>query len=287
MTVTLVADCGAAVGLGHLRRVEAIGAALADRGVPTTLRPLESAPVETVTGVAVVVDSYRFRADDPDRVRADVVVAVDELGRNLAVDLVVDPTPGAAPTRDAAARAVLAGANYALVHPQWATAPDPPPPGPTRILVTFGATAAAAAALDLAHALVADHPECRVTAAVGPWCDGVAAVGVELVTSAAGLAAEIRAATVVVCAGGVTMLEACAGGRAVVAVPVADNQQAAVAALADRGAVVAPARDAVQPAVAALLRDPDARTALAARARTIIDGGGAARVAAAIVELRA
>ena len=65
----------------------------------------------------MLVDSYRVRADDRSRVRADLVIAIDDLERDLAVDLVIDPDPGADARVHSTAAAVVAGAPYALVDP--------------------------------------------------------------------------------------------------------------------------------------------------------------------------
>jgi len=286
VTVTLVADAGPEAGLGHLRRVGALGTALTDLGIATAIVRLESGPSTPVDAAVAVVDSYRVRADDESIVRARTVCAVDELGRDLAVALSVDPTPGATAAMGHRAGRALAGAEYVLVDPVWCAPPTPVPGGPPRVLVTFGATAAAEAALAVAAELVATCPEASVAVAVGPHRSGTPApAGVELFATATGIDDAIRAATVVVCAGGVTMLEACAAARPVVAVTVVPNQAAAVDALDARGAVVGSTIDAVAATARALLVDEPRRDALAAAARAAIDGAGATRVARAVAEL--
>ena len=97
--VRLVFDEGPGVGLGHRRRMEALARG-ARRAAATTvvLVPLGRDDRDRPRDV-VVVDSYRVRADDRAFARAGVVVAVDDLARDLAVDLVVDPSPGAVGAR--------------------------------------------------------------------------------------------------------------------------------------------------------------------------------------------
>src|SRR5258708_39480124 len=93
MRVSLCFDEGPGVGLGHRRRMEAVAAALTQREHTCALLPL---PVNELPACdAVVVDSYRQRADDRAFAVAPVVAAVDDLARDLAVALVVDPSPGA------------------------------------------------------------------------------------------------------------------------------------------------------------------------------------------------
>ena len=119
MHATLAFDEGPGAGLGHRRRMEAVAAELNRRGHECVLVPLSDRELPpSDAGVEVlVVDSYRVRADDRRFAGARVVGAVDDLARNLAVDLVVDPSPGAIGSAHRSARRVLAGATYALVPP--------------------------------------------------------------------------------------------------------------------------------------------------------------------------
>jgi spore coat polysaccharide biosynthesis predicted glycosyltransferase SpsG len=286
VTVTLVADAGPDAGLGHLRRVGALATALAEMDVDTRLVRLESGARGPVDAEVAVVDSYHVRADDPAVIRAATVCAIDELGRDLAVALAVDPTPGAVAPPTARADRVLAGSAYALVDPAWSVPSVAATADPDRVLVTFGATAAADAALAVAADVISACPGTRVTVAIGPHHpDASAPCGAELVTSVDGLDAQIRGAGIVVCAGGVTVLEACAAGRPVVAVVVAPNQAASAEALVALGAVEGATIDDAAAAVRALRADPARRDALATTARATIDGLGARRIAGAVVDL--
>jgi len=256
--------------------MEVLARELDARGIPCAMVPCDETNV--VEAPVVVVDSFRFRADDPARVRAGFVIAVDDVCRDLAVDVVVDPTPGAQQTAHRRARRVCAGGEYALVG---AAAPGAVPAGAAvdRVLVTTGAAdaegAGACAAADIARAV----PGVEVRLVVGPWGHSRVPAGVTAVRVATGLAGEIASVPVVVTAGGVTMIEACHAGRATVAMVVADNQRRAVAGLRAVGAVVEVTPESAATAVARLVAAPEEREALGTAAHRQIDGKGPARVA--------
>jgi spore coat polysaccharide biosynthesis predicted glycosyltransferase SpsG len=282
--VLLAFDEGPGAGLGHRRRMEALADELRARGVRVALSPLSRGGAMVAARVAVV-DSYRVRADDPARVRAGAVVAIDDLGRDLAVDLVVDPSPGATGAPHRRAARVLAGAAYALA----AVPPVPAVPAGAapcdRILVTTGAADAGGIGAAIARGIAAAVPDAEVRLVVGPWGSRTVPAGVVAVHAPDGLAGELAAAPVVVTAGGVALLEACLLGRAIVAVAVAGNQRQAVTGLAEAGAVVASTPQEAPDAARALAADAPRRAALAAAARRALDGKGPARVADAIEEL--
>jgi spore coat polysaccharide biosynthesis predicted glycosyltransferase SpsG len=279
-----VFDEGPGAGLGHRRRCEALARVLDRRGVRCTLEPLGrrthwTAPI-------VVVDSYHLRADDP-AVFAAVTVAIDDLHRDLAVDLVVDPSPGADAARHIRAHHVCAGAPYAVV-----TRPNPFPQVRAadgrvdRVLVTTGGSDAAGTGAALAAALHDRLPDAAIRLVLGPWGDDTVPAGVEAVRAPSGLADEFAAAPLVVTAGGVSLLEACMLRRAIVAVMTAENQRVAVESLAAAGAVVAADPDHAAAEAAMLAADPMRRLALAERAGALVDGRGPDRVADALLSLR-
>lgn len=274
-------DEGPGAGLGHRRRVEALAAELTGRGHDCGLLSLPK--IGVVSGDLVVVDSYRERADAGDRFRADFVVAIDDLGRDLDVDIVVDPSPGADGAEHVRARCVLAGAAYALVPPADASAASVAVDGPVeRILVTTGAADSDGIGARVAESILAAMPTVEVRLVVGPWCARTVPSGVVAVESPAGLAREIATAGIVVTAGGVTMLEACRTGRPVVAMALAGNQRQAVAGLAAVGAVVTATAATAADVVGELAGDRGLRLALATAAGASIDGKGPTRIADAI-----
>src|SRR5439155_457695 len=63
----------------------------------------------------LVIDSYRYRADDRQLYEGRLVAGVDDICRDLAVSVVVDPCPGATAAAHHAAGRVLAGSSFALL----------------------------------------------------------------------------------------------------------------------------------------------------------------------------
>ncbi len=283
-------DEGPGAGLGHRRRMETLAAELTDRGHDCVLVPLGTTAA-TVASDAVVIDSYRTRADDPAFARARVVCALDDLDRDLAVDLVVDPSPGAIGAAHRSARRVLAGAAYALVPaPADRLIPASVDVPVTRVLVSTGAADAEGVGARIAGALAAagldeGGPEVQVRLVVGQWGAADVPRGVVAVRAPDGLAPELAAASLVVTAGGVTLLESCMLGRPTVAVALADNQRQAVCGLEREGAVVVATPETVTSAVRDLIRDRARRVNLSVTARYAIDGKGAARVADTLEQL--
>lgn len=276
--VRLAFDYGPGVGLGHRRRVEAIAERLRDRGIETVVGAAEP-PIEADV---VVLDSYLHRADDPTAVRARCRVAIDDIGRDLDVDLVIDPAPGAVAEAHQRARRVLAGALYALVGSGLPSAAPEMRPATTSILVTLGGSVDADRVLDIAEALAAQLPGVAVRAVVGPWNTTSPRRHVDEIRTTDGLGPHLAEADVVVTAAGVTMLESLALGRPTVAVVVADNQQRAAAGVAAAGAADVVPVDRLTETALALARDPARRMALSHAARRLVDGRGPDRVAAEI-----
>jgi spore coat polysaccharide biosynthesis predicted glycosyltransferase SpsG len=267
-------DDGPEVGLGHRRRMEALAAAFERRGVVPTIGPC--AP--PLRADVVVLDSYMFRADDATVVDAGWVGAVDDISRNLAVDLVVDPAPGADPAAHTSSRAVLAGAKYSLVG---AGLPAPPPLRPMveAVVVTLGASQQARAAGDLARRIAQALPRATVRVVASPWSDISVPAGVDAIQTVDGLGPHLATADIVVTAAGVTMLESLALGRPTIAVVLADNQtRAAHGAVAASAIHLVDIEDAVA-AIVALADDAVERQRLSDAARALIDGHGPDRAA--------
>ena len=284
MTITLVFDEGPGAGLGHRRRCEHLAAALHTLGVPTELRPLR--PGGHVEAAVLLVDSYLARADDTDRFRAGRVLAIDDIARDLAVDLVVDPDPGADAAHHTRAGRVLAGATYALVDPSLRDLVTVPVDRPVeRVLVTTGGADAAGIGGTIATACKTLLPDVEVRCVEGPWGAPVNDPDVHTVRAPAALGGELAAADIVVTAGGVTLLEACALGRPVVACAIAANQTGSVAGAAHVGAVLATDPSSAPDVVTRLAHDGALRARLATAATTLVDGQGATRVAAAVAAI--
>jgi spore coat polysaccharide biosynthesis predicted glycosyltransferase SpsG len=275
-------DEGPGMGLGHRRRCEAIATELQLLDWTSRLVPLAGA--NRVAAPIVVVDSYIARADEME-VDCGLLVALDDLQRDLDVDVLVDPSPGANASAHERAALVLAGAPYALViRPSRTVRPCAAGGAVKRILVTTGAADARGVGPEIAGAIHAALPAVEVRLVIGPWGAQATPDGVVVINAPSSLADEMAASQIVVCAGGVTLLESCRLARATVVVTLAENQRTAVESLQHVGAVCAPAVDGVAEVVAGLARDAAARRALARTAAEVIDGLGAARVAEALVD---
>lgn len=283
--IVLVFDDGPGAGMGHRRRMAALGIAFQGLGCHPHLVPSGEDHVEADV---VVVDSYRHRVDEPRRYRAGVLAALDDLGRDLGCDIVVDPNPGADPKLHQAARRALVGPAYALVDPALAAlATRPVRERVETALVASGAHDPALAGSRMAKALAGLLPGVQVRLAVGPWTEAGAPEGVVAVRTESGLGPLLADADLVLTGAGVTLVEAMALGRPSVAVVLADNQRQAAFGVEEAGAALrAEISDA--PRIAAeLAQDPTRRRALSAAARALVDGHGADRVARVLLELAA
>jgi hypothetical protein len=149
-------------------------------------------------------------------------------------------------------------------------------------------------ASELVSAIRNQSSDASIRVAAGLCASGRPALpGASWVTRTNGLRGELERCDVAVVAGGITLYEACALGRATVAMPVVSGQRPAVRAAASRRAVLTPTRLGsrrfieVGRHVAALLGSLSRRRSLEAAARRLVDGRGAFRVAAQIKKLAA
>ncbi len=282
-SAVLAHDAGPGAGLGHRRRMQAPARALGVVGVDGAL--IEAG--RGATADLVVVDSYSYRADDRDRFRGATVAAVDDLGRDLDVDVVVDPSPGATSAPHGRARRVLAGHTYAMIDPDLASRPRPPLRDTVaRVLVTTGAADTAGSGAAVAGRLAALLPTASVRLVIGPWGSALVPAGVEPVAGLDGLERELAQADVVVTAAGVTMLESLALGRPTVALVTAANQRRAAEGVARVGAAVVASADDAPEAAARLAGDAGGRLRLSNAAASFVDGLGCRRIAEVLVAAR-
>lgn len=262
--------------------MRALAAALSRRGVASVIKPVpaDGAPVG---GDVVIVDSYQTRADDGALYVASTVVAVDDLERNLRVDLVIDPNPGGTVPAPRARR-TLSGPSFALITPLLEQ-PHPCGARTQTVLVCTGGGDSGAAGIAIATDVASLLPTADVRVVVGPWARPPARGNITILQDLPSLELELLASDVVVTAGGVTMLESLHAGRPTVVVVTADNQRRAVAgAIAAGAAVTAEPSDAAK-AAADLFGDQERREALTRAAAAYVDGLGADRVAEAVLEL--
>jgi spore coat polysaccharide biosynthesis predicted glycosyltransferase SpsG len=132
--------------------MEVLAGALDALGFDYELRRLR--PDESVDAAFLVVDSYMARADDASRFTARHIVAIEDLGRDLDVDLVVDPDPGAESAAYGRAKHLLVGPKFALVDPALRALDTAPLcPAVQRVLVTTGAADAAGTGASVASTI--------------------------------------------------------------------------------------------------------------------------------------
>jgi spore coat polysaccharide biosynthesis predicted glycosyltransferase SpsG len=223
--------------------------------------------------------------------RIPVVVVADGGTTVSGADLVVD---GSFATRGSHRAERLAGPDFAMLKVRpgarrlHAGARDG---GPVFIALGGGAHVRRLGAA-IARAIARRVPGVRVDLARGFTVEGNAPAlppRCRWVSAPDGLEDRLTTAAVAVVAGGITLYEACALGAPVVAVPVVAAQRRAIAAAASAGVAMAvTARgesriaEAAAAMVARLLKTPTAAAEQSQRARRLVDGLGASRVAARI-----
>ena len=254
---------------------------------------------------AIVVDSYKATPAFLGALRAlaSPVVAVDDTASlTLPVDVVVNGSIAAEslPYARTGAAALLLGSRYAPLDPDYAELPERRPADRVgRVLVTLGGgvnTADVAAAVRAADAVLVGGVVEVATGAFGGGTealDRVAAAArnrVVIHRDRFGLRDLMLAADLAVCGAGMTLYELAAAGTPAITVCMADNQRPNAQAFARAGAAPAAGR-AGDPGLAAAIEaaigrlGPAAeRARVAACARGLVDGRGAARVARHILE---
>ena len=316
-SVLFLTVAGGGAGLGHVKRCAALGSALEGLGASVRfvvagdaqrLGPLEmtlpgfearqwiGSPRLTLEMVGrsgadlVVVDAYRATDEllRALRTRGAVIAALDDLAdRELPVDVVVNGAYGAErrPYADVSGRRLLLGPRFTLIDAGFA---DVPPraarPAVSRVLVTLGgedAELVVAAALAAVERAV---PGAVVDLAVGPFAREASGrdANVTRHQGLPSLRALLLEADFAVTGAGMTLYECLAVGTPAVAVPLADNQKPNFDELTGAGLIL-PGQPDLAAAVARMSRDAALRGELAARGRAIVDGRGAARVAAELV----
>jgi UDP-2,4-diacetamido-2,4,6-trideoxy-beta-L-altropyranose hydrolase len=256
----------------------------------------------------VVVDHYAFDARWHRRVATalDVpIAAIDDLAdRELAVDLLVDHNLSDdarakyAGRIDTATR-VLAGPRHALLGPSYATlVPREADDAVASIGIFLGgidATDLSSLALRACREVAGFHGPIEIaTTSAHPQLEALRALAAAqppttLLVDAPELSAFFaRHGLQLGAAGGATWERCCAGAPMLLLVA-ADNQLAVVPQLVAHGAAAALSATAsrntqqVGALVAALLADAPRRQAMARRARALVDGLGARRVALALL----
>jgi UDP-2,4-diacetamido-2,4,6-trideoxy-beta-L-altropyranose hydrolase len=290
-------------------------ARLAEAGIP--VRELAAEPggaadldslleaAEATRADTVVIDSYRVDADYLHGARAaGPLVVIDDLAAfEFSCDLVVNAGIVAPELPYGGAATRLLGPRFAMLRRElWDGTPATVRDRPRRVLVTVGGDDAGYVLPSLVRA-VTRTANLEASVALGPFATPTAeltetiegAAGrASLVVGAASLLPLQRDADLAVSAGGQTLYELLRLGVPTIALHTADNQAPAVERLAEEGivrgglAARAPAPyEKVTDLLEHLAADRQAREALAEAGPRLVDGGGARRVAAAILELAA
>jgi len=276
--------------------------------------------IEAFEAQCIVVDAYRVGDSDLEALRAAglAVVAINDLGRAVPANLVVNPNADASAEAYRSLPAdveVLAGVAYfparedlvraaraAREQGKERTAGAPPS---RRMLIAFGGSDPEKLTAPVLRAVLSVAPPIEADVVVGPLAADEVREGVRAladkhpeqvsVHSAPDLLADLYArADVAIAAAGIMKYELALFGVPSVLVTVAGNQVGGVEAMARAGACrylgdvrgakgLSPARIVL--AATALLSDPDARARMAAAGRRLVDGDGAGRCAAAVFKL--
>ena len=257
---------------------------------------------------ALVVDTYSFDSRWHTRMRDSIgapLVAIDDLGdRPLAAELIVDHNLHSGHRRKHAVSSglygrLLGGPNYALIANYYADAPRYAfAPRVSSIGIFMGGSDAANAstlALDAVDCADLDVDLELVSTSANPFLDRLskrAAQNPRLALSVdlPNLAAFFARHDLQIGAGGGASWERCCIGPPTLGIVAAENQKqvlrplhalGAVAIVDDEGAdALAIARELVS-----LAEDVERRRELSRRARLLVDGGGARRVAREVMSL--
>lgn len=248
-------------------------------------------------------EAFERQAAEPE----NVVVAIDDLAdRPHHCHLLVDTNP-ARTAADYAARVpsvaqLLLGARFALLRSEFADLRPATPSRlapPERLVIALGGADPdniSRRALDGVPSLSASG--LKVTLIVGqanPHRDELVAragaVGAEIFVNPPNAVALMASADIAICGAGTTCLEFACLGVPTVALVLADNQRAVAAAIGDAGAAVVVDGDfdfrRTVAALQALVANAEARARMSAAGQALVDGQGAARVAAEVVRLHA
>jgi spore coat polysaccharide biosynthesis predicted glycosyltransferase SpsG len=266
------------------------------RSTPATVEGARDA-CRALGAAALVVDSYHLSHDDLRALHpaGRSLVVVDDFGQwPVPGDLVVNTAAGLTPPRDDGEHYLL-GPHYALLAPPFAETPRRPSRASVeRILLAVGGSTPASLMVLVARAARTAAPSAILDVVVGPMGDDAVVLrraladvsDVQFHEGRASLRVLMLESDLAVTAGGVTLLELAATAIPTVGVCVARNQMANLVGLAAEEAVMfggshddprLPER--LVAALSALVGDSEARARLGRRARMVVDGQGARRVA--------
>jgi len=298
--ILILSEGGPRIGMGHIGRCLAIWEELADEaafavegaGSAALLaaRGVPPAPASTPSPVVMIDRRTPTAPEAVARLHAEGrrICLLDDPGSGRAeADLVIDPPTGC--TWPPAGGRRLAGFKHALVRADIRAAAARPRPG-VEVLLSLGGADPEGLTPVLAQALRAAG--ISVLSVLGPAYRG-SAPGGEALEDAAQWPAALAGARLLVGRFGHTLLEAAHLGTPALAVATGAHAAAEARAFAGHGtceAIGVEGSDgarAVAERTHALLADTPRLRAMAARGQGLVDGRGAARVAAALRELSA
>lgn len=249
----------------------------------------------------VVIDSYGFSQNDLGRLDMDglTLLVIDDLARHaFSADVVVNGAVHAPqlPYRSTNAETVfLLGPAHALLRDEFENAPPRATASRcSRILVTLGGGATAEATREVVKCLDDVAARFDVTLVIGPmteW-DGMedGRHTIRTVVDPPSMRVLMQEADLAIAGGGQTLYELAAMGTPAIALELAGNQAGSVRGLAAAGVIRSAGewgrsgtRRTISALVGELAAAPDARSAMSAAGQRLVDGRGAARVAAALV----
>ncbi len=251
----------------------------------------------------LIVDHYGLGRDYERALRSSIprVAAIDDLPREHDAELLLDTGFGAEARyvgRIPAGCERLFGPRFALLDPALREARAARAPRAGRVLLTLGGADPSGATLRLLEAYEAS-PGLTLEVIVGAFNPDREVLeqrfaevpGIELASDVRDMPRRYARAALCLGAGGVSALERCCVGLPSLLVCLADNQRAFAEGLARAGAArhlgdfeALDPRD-VWRGVAALAQDRAGLEQLERRGRALVDGEGAARVAARLLAM--
>lgn len=259
-------------------RVEAIADGLMRRGFEVDFVP--SSDLLLKAGV-IVCDSHRTHAGDQSRYKAERTVGLDDLARDLPVDMLVDPSVGATSEIHRRARCVMAGSRFIPVNPQVIDYQvQPPQKEIEKVLVAVDADnekdkqIGSYIAAQLADSLI-DGVRVNLLEDTDWKPNGslISKIDYDIATE------EMASADLVVSSGGSLLHEALALGRPTVTFALNPIERRNVAGSNVRHAAIASTPETAANMAVSLAHNLAERRELFKNSRLLIDGLGAARIA--------
>lgn len=232
---------------------------------------------------------------------ARLLAVLDDIeGRRHAADLLIDPVPGRE-DGDVPGGA-LCGPNYAPLRPEWpewraSSLARNRAERVERIVVSLGAVDAENITADVMRSLSGLALPCEIIVVLGSAAPHRAAVEdlaqsderMRLVVNPPEFARLMAGCDIAIGAAGSTSWERCCLGIPSIAIVVADNQRRNAATLEAAGAAIVGEvtgrwQDALLDGINTLAADGRRRGAMGRAAAALCDGGGAARIADAVIE---